>query len=402
MNVVSAPTAARPIAVSREQHSRLAEIEVLRAIAILMVLCEHVPINLIFWPSHFAQTVLGPAGLWTGVDLFFAISGFVIARSLLPRLAGVTGWTGFTRVTLAFWIARAWRLLPSAWLWLTVPLVLCLVFNRASVYGSFSANWGMFISGITDLANFHNAHLYGKAKLGTAFVQWSLSLEEQFYLLLPFAAYIFRRYLPIPLALIACAGFFAPDTALVMVLRVWPVAFGVLLALWTSHQSYLECAPTGLARSRISRIGLLCLAIACLVSFGWINSHIVTFFQGPIALISVFLVWVASYDAGYLWRDGFLRRVMEAIAARSYSLYLIHIPVYFGAHEIWYRLYGMANPNHFQALGIIGFAMLGLVAITELNHRFLEKPLRAHGKRLAARFHESRMAEDYCADATIS
>ena len=141
MDTLSVAVASRPkTVIPTEKHtSRLPEVEVLRAIAVLMVLVEHIPFNLVFWPSRVAGQILWPSGLWDGVDLFFAISGFVIARSLLPRLAGVTDWMNFTRVTLVFWIARAWRLLPSAWFWLTAPLVLCLVFNHSGAYGPISA-----------------------------------------------------------------------------------------------------------------------------------------------------------------------------------------------------------------------------------------------------------------------
>lgn len=370
---------------SATQSTRLAEVEVLRAIAILMVLVDHLSYNLIFWRSNVADFIFYHTGLWCGVDLFFAISGFVIARSLLPRLAGVTDWVAFTRIAVTFWIARAWRLLPSAWLWLTVPLVLCLVFNRSGVYESLPANWGMFIAGVLDLANFRVALLTG-AKPGTAFVQWSLSLEEQFYLLLPFAAFFCRRHLVFPLLLIAFAGFFMPDTAITYMVRLWPVAFGVLLALWSPHPSYHECAPSGLAKSRTARVVLLAILLAGLISIGTPSLHIISFLQGPVALISAILVWIASYDRGYLWQQGWPRRVMEVIAARSYSLYLVHIPVYFAAHEIWFRLYGMANPNWHQAIAVVGITLLATACVAELNHRLLETPLREHGKRLAAAY----------------
>jgi peptidoglycan/LPS O-acetylase OafA/YrhL len=382
---------AADIKASVMQSARLPEIEVLRAVAVSMVLVEHLPINLVFWQSYIGNKILLHSGLWDGVDLFFAISGFVIARSLLPRLVGVTDWVAFTRVAITFWIARAWRLLPSAWLWLTAPLILCLFFNDSSAYGTFQSNWEMFVAGMLDLANFHVALVIGHYRPGTAFAQWSLSLEEQFYLLLPFAAFFFRRYLVIPLCLVALAGFFVPNTSFIFMIRLWPVAFGVLLALWSPHQSYRECAPTGLAKSRIARIALLVVLLACLVSIGSLPLHIVNFYQGMVAVISVGLVWVASYDRGYLWQEGFPRRVMEVIAARSYSLYLVHIPVYFGAHEVWVRLHGMALPNRHQAVAMLGFAFLALVSVAEMNHRLLERPLREHGKRLAAKY-QARMA----------
>jgi peptidoglycan/LPS O-acetylase OafA/YrhL len=265
-----------------------------------------------------------------------------------------------------------------------VPLPLCLLFNSSGAYASFPQNWAMFIAGVLDLANFHVAFNSAAPRLGTAFVQWSLSLEEQFYLLLPFAAFFCRRHLFIPLLLIAAAGFIVPNTPFTFMVRLWPVAFGVLLALWSMRQSYAECAPTGLAKSRAARMATLIILFFSLLSVGIEPLHVVGFFQGPVALISTILVWIASYDGGYLWQEGLSRRVMEVIAARSYSLYLVHIPVYFAAHELWYRWYGMATPSQVQAIILLSLTALTVIFVAELNHRLLEKPLREHGKRLAA------------------
>lgn len=386
MNELTMPAGTRPDKINAPaQPGRLAEVEVLRAVAVTMVLVEHLPFNLLFWSTWLDNFIYRYTGLWDGVDLFFAISGFVIARSLLPKLEGATDWGAFTRVAIPFWIARAWRLLPSAWLWLTVPLLLCLVFNRANAYGTFPQNWSMFVAGVLDVANFHVA-LNMREKIGTAFAQWSLSLEEQFYLLLPFAAFLLRRHLVALLLLVAFAGFVVPNTPYVHMLRLWPVAFGVLLALWSRHQTYQDCAPTGLAKSRIARMTLFTLLLTCLISVGAVQLNVVSFYQGPVAVISAVLVWIASYGRGYLWQSGFSRRVMEVIAARSYSLYLVHIPVYFAAHEIWFRLYGMANPSHLQAIAIVALALSGAGIVAELNHRLLEKPLREYGRLAAARY----------------
>ena len=157
----------------------------------------------------------------------------------------------FTRIALVFWIARAWRLLPSAWFWLTAPLLLCLVFNHSGAYGSFQANFGTLCRRHARHGEFSHRGGVWALRSGTAFPQWSLSLEEQFYLLLPFVAFFCRRYLFIPLILIGLAGFFVPNTALMFQIRLWPVAFGVLLALWSAHPTYRECAPTGLAKKPV-------------------------------------------------------------------------------------------------------------------------------------------------------
>jgi peptidoglycan/LPS O-acetylase OafA/YrhL len=368
------------------EPGRVAEIEVLRAVAIIMVLIEHIPFNLLFWSSWVTGLIFNSLGLWTGVDLFFAISGFVIARSLLPRLENITDRTAFFRVAIAFWLRRAWRLLPSAWFWLTAPLVLCLVFNTSQSYGTLRDNYDMFVAGILNLANFHEAIFFGKHGSGTAFVQWSLALEEQFYLLLPLAAFVFRRYLVVPLLLLFAFSFVSPDTPVFMMLRAGPVALGVLLAIWSRHATYQDCAPAIFGRHRILRIAALCLGIVFICSLASATLYIVPFYLGPIAILCAALVWLASYDRGYLWRPGASRRVMEIIAARSYSLYLVHVPVYFGMHEMWFRLYGMANPTRGQAVAYFIFAYTLVAGLAELNHRLLEAPLRERGKIIAANF----------------
>ena len=393
MNQPVPATPRSEVLLSHAAAGRIGELEVLRSIAVGMVLLQHLNGNLIFWPCHFAAQ-LEQSGLWTGVDLFFAISGFVIARSLLPTLEGARDLGTFARLTVEFWIRRVWRLWPSSWLWLAMPLLLCQGFNRSGAYGSMQANWSMAVAGVLNLANFHFAYVYVHGQIGTAFVQWSLSLEEQFYLLLPIAAFLLRRQLPYLLGAILLYAFFIPNHLTTlnivaatygMMTRGGSVAAGVLLALWSSHQSYQLCAPTGLARTRTARIALLIGIIALLISLGS-QLIIVTFYLGPIALLTAALVWIASYNAGYLWRPGISRRVMEILAARSYSLYLIHIPVFYAMHEIWFRLHGTATPSWRRATLYLALTPLALAVVTELNHRLLERPLRDYGKQVARRF----------------
>ncbi|HYP63762.1 MAG TPA: acyltransferase [Acidocella sp.] len=366
---------------------RIGELEVLRTVAILMVLAAHVPFNLLFWPSQYTNP-LYRCGTWSGVDLFFAVSGFVIARSLLPQLEGVRDIQKFLDISVVFWMRRAWRLWPSAWFWLAAPLVLSVLFNRSHVYGSLRANWCMAVAGVINLANFHVAYLdsHQITDKGTAFVQWSLSLEEQFYMVLPFAALLFRRYLALPLFALLVLAFFMPGTALAWMIRSGAVSAGVLLAIAARHPAYEDCAPVFLARHSAARIAVLVGGVTLMISIGATALNIVPFLQGPIAILSGLLVWVASYGQGFLWKPGLSRQIMEIIAARSYSLYLVHIPVFFGMHEMWFRLYTLAVPTHRQALIYFAATLVPLALITELNYRFLESPLREHGKILARRY----------------
>ena len=253
---------------ARSEPGRNGELEVLRTVAILMVLMQHLPNNLMFWPSRFNAPMVA-LGTWSGVDLFFAISGFVIARSLLPQLQGVRDTRKFLQITVAFWIRRAWRLWPSAWFWLAMPLPLCLFFNHAGSYGSFRANWCMAIAGVSNLANFYFGQHFGQpGGIGTAFPQWSLSLEEQFYIALPFAVLIFRKYLPVLMGFLLFLAFYLTPSLLVDETRSGAFAAGVLLAIASRHRYYADFAPVFLANNRLARCCVLLAGIALLVSFG--------------------------------------------------------------------------------------------------------------------------------------
>ena len=372
--------------------TRIGDIEVLRAFAVLLVLFEHASLNLVFWNSILLQGVTRYLRGWVGVDLFFAISGFVIARTLLPTLARCRGRDEFLVETVRFWIRRAWRLLPSAWLWLLIPLLLCVAFNRSGVFMGFRANFDGLVAGMLDVANFRTGMIYGRSPIGASFPYWSLSLEEQFYLVLPVAAFLFRRHLAVPLILLVVLQFAVTRTPMTMCLRTGAISLGVLLALWQTHPSYRLFEPRALGRSRLLRLAVVGVPLLFMAALGSDDAAIVSFRVGMIALLAGFLVWVASYDRGYVWQDGPARRLLLWIAARSYALYLIHVPVYLGMHELWFRahLHGPAMrdtaPHGAPAVLYVLAAGAVLLALADLNYRLFETKLRRRGAVVAAGF----------------
>jgi peptidoglycan/LPS O-acetylase OafA/YrhL len=328
------------------------------------------------------------------VDLFFAISGFVITRSLLPMLEMTSGTAGYFNATLSFWVRRVWRLLPSAWLWLAVILVSAAVFNRSGVFWSFRANFEGAIAALLDVANFRIAIVYGHGEPGASFPYWSLSLEEQFYILLPIALFFAGRRLPWVLAAGILAQFFivrvGPHTSelgmLLNTLRSDALMMGVLLAIWSRSPSYRLFEPTGLKGRPLAGLALLAFFTVSLAAVGGPGLTIVSFTVGLVALVSVVLVFLASYDQDYLMPAGPVKRVMLWVGSRSYALYLIHIPAFFLAREIWFRIEppGTVFDQHFALrLLLTGFGLL--LVLTELNYRLVEVPLRRHGARIAQR-----------------
>ena len=180
------------------------DIEVLRAIAVLGVLFHHLQGSLFTDTVPLLEKIHAWAQPWWGVDLFFAISGFVIARSLIPALQGCTTRQEYWQQTGNFWLRRVFRLLPSAWLWLALILLACVFLNRSGAFGSLHANLQATLAGVLQYANFRFADSFFHYEYGSSFVYWSLALEEQFYLLFPLLIVLCRKHLV--WALLALAG----------------------------------------------------------------------------------------------------------------------------------------------------------------------------------------------------
>ena len=366
-------------------NDRIDDIELLRGFAVLLVVVHHAQANLITWTSPALAHFYHYFGGWVGVDLFFAVSGFVIARSLVPLLRSQPDNAAAWRATLGFWVRRAWRLLPSAWLWLLLILLACVAFNSSGVFGSLKANLEATVAAVLQVANIRFAEVFMQREYGSSFVYWSLALEEQFYLLFPLLILFSRRWLPYVLLGLVALQLFSPRSVMLMMFRTDALALGVLIALWSARPSYRLLQPVLLARRWLG-VGVLLVLLLGLCVLG---SEPLTLFSmriGMIALLSAALVWMASYNRDYLWPEGAFKRLMTWLGTRSYAIYLIHIPAFLFTREFYYRLYpqqGEFGESFFYPL--VFTAALLILLLSELNYRLIECPLRERGKHIARR-----------------
>jgi peptidoglycan/LPS O-acetylase OafA/YrhL len=368
------------------------DIECLRAIAVIGVAFHHMQGNLFHPGLPWIGRLFQHADFWFGVDLFFAISGFVIARSLLPQMRDAGRSLRLQAVTIgAFWIRRCWRLLPSAWLWLGLVLLAVVGLNRSGAFGSLHANLMATLAGLFDVANFRFADAFFRYEYGASFVYWSLSLEEQFYLLLPLLAALLRRRVDLLMVALIVLQLCAWRTPLLMSVRTDALALGVLLAIASRGKPYASLEPRFLRSLGNWRVWLpvgLLASMAVLASAdmqGW-RLRI-----SAIAGLSATLVWLASYDGNYVLPTGRCKDVLVWIGARSYAIYLVHVPTYFLLRELCFR-FGDADgaplPLSPWLLALLASGLIALLA--DLNYRYLEQPFRRHGKRIAHRFIQRR------------
>lgn len=369
---------------------RIMDIEVLRAIAVLGVLFHHLQGSLFTDVVPLLAKLHAWAQPWWGVDLFFAISGFVIARSLVPALQGCTSRQQYWQQTRNFWLRRAFRLLPSAWLWLALMLLACVFVNRSGAFGTLSANLQATLAGVFQYANFRFADSFFRYEYGSSFVYWSLALEEQFYLLFPLLIVLFRKHLVWVLLGLVAVQIFTLRTPLLMVVRTDALALGVLLAMWSAQPGYQRWRPDILRRPWLG-IGALTV-IAALLSFMATDRFTFAWYRiGSIAVLSAVLVWIASYDRNYLMPAGALQRLLGWIGSRSYGIYLIHIPAYQLVRELIFRLQsaGLPSPAGHPILTLlIAFGLI--VLLSELNYRLVEMPMRNRGAALVQRLGTAR------------
>ncbi|MFV3367053.1 acyltransferase family protein [Pseudomonas sp. NY15435] len=359
---------------------RIADIEILRAFAVLFVVLHHAHGNLISWASPRFDALTAHFSGGFGVDLFLAISGFVIARDLLPRLRSATQAGTAWRCILAFWVRRAWRLLPSAWFWLAVVLLAVVYFNRTGVFGTWGANLDATYAGVLQFANWRFAETFMRSEYGASFVYWSLSLEEQFYILLPLIALLARRWLVPVLLVLVVYQLFASRGLVMVMFRSDALILGVLLAIWSRTASYERLRTLLPARGG----SLVLAAISLLMGAFWSDTLDVGAYKfSLVAICSFVLVWMASYDAELFIPAGPWRQLIIWIGTRSYAIYLIHVPAFFATREIAARLYPQLPVDERFFYPFVLCAAALILMLSELNFRLLETPLRRRGALMA-------------------
>lgn len=378
----------------KKSSLRNIDIEILRAYSIVFVLFEHAgnitkvseldPIR-IFWTG------------WTGVDLFFAISGFVIYRSLSDRIHYGMNALDAVREIVAFWIRRFWRLAPAAWIWLAAGIPIIFLYTSAEV-GTTYANFVDYIASIFNFQNFHryycNINHDVCGKLYPSY--WSLSLETQFYIVLPFLIVFLRpRYFTLMMLLLIIVQMPIRRSAngddIGWFIRTDALAWGVLISQLSISRVYGLLEPRFLS-SRAPRI-----ALAVLLLYGLGASQIFArepFFVGFAAMLSGILVWIASYNQAYIARLLGAEQALVWLGERSYSLYLTHIVVFKATREICqaFQFYDFTNQARIAYLLLAYFAAFAMAAAT---YKWIETPLRRKGRYIAQTYSQTANGHDF-------
>tara|TARA_B100000767_G_C19752285_1_gene531322 strand:+ start:126 stop:1982 length:1857 start_codon:yes stop_codon:yes gene_type:complete len=339
------------------------EIDGLRAIAVVAVIFYHAQIT-VFDHQPFQ-------GGFIGVDIFFVISGYLITSIIFKELVS-TGTFSFKY----FYQRRIRRILPALLTVMVVSLPFAWKYMIPSGFLDFLKSI-LYSLGFSSNFYFHSSRqLYGaESGLLKPFLHtWSLSVEEQFYILFPVVLLIVFRYLRKYLIHILILGFiislgladwgsrkYPSFNFYVLPTRGWELLAGSILA-------YFEI--TNGKRSENKTLNLILPTIGLLLI-----GHSILFFNdrmfhpsfytlSPIIGVCL-IIWFSNKDE--LFTKILSTKLFVGIGLISYSLYLWHYPIF-----------AFGRITDFTQGSSLNILLLGIIIIilSTLSYYFIEKPAR--------------------------
>lgn len=329
------------------------------------------------------------SGGFLGVDLFFALSGFLIT-TLLVREQRDTG-----RIDLAaFWGRRFRRLLPAVMALVVVVLTWTWIWGSPAEQAGArtDARWS-----IPYLANWHfiaeARDYWAAATESSVFTHlWSLAIEEQFYLVWPLVAWWAlrsrageRRLLQLTVigsvaSIAAMVLLYDPASPSRVYLGTDTRAAGLLLGAAMALDP-IRRGLRSMAAAHPRRLDVVAGVIVVLLAVSWVigGDHLGLLLQGGLplhSLLSAVLVAVLVASSGLGDRSGagtgfataaFDRRWLVWLGQRSYGIYLWHWPVIVLAEPRWTGL-----PAPVRDLAMIAVSLV----LAEVSFRLLEHPVR--------------------------
>ena len=365
------------------------DIQGLRAIAVLLVLLFHFETRL--------------KGGYLGVDMFFVISGFVIASSTLREIdqTDTFSWSAFLH-------RRVRRLLPGTALVAVVTAVLSMLL--LSPFGPQKETAKMLLSAASYTSNFilmPQSYFSLDPKANPLLHLWSLAVEEQFYFVWPIAITLFvglRKRLPaivlrslvwvavLGVVLASCwlflvcsmngpdvndyqwfkpfiqrditpehFAFYSPFT------RAWEFVIGVLVALLLRLKTMVFAPQIGSVFA-CSGAGMVLFGVIWASRFPEIQ-HDLNWSTNTSATIAVVIgtgLWIFGGSHDKLLRRLISIRPLTLIGDCSYSIYLLHWP-------IWVLLITSFK----QTNNVIALAFVLSLGLGWLQFQFIEEPIRS-------------------------
>lgn len=284
------------------------DIQFLRGLAVLTVVLFHFQV-------HFFQNG------FLGVDIFFVISGFLMAKL-------------YDKGTIFdFYKRRLDRLYPA---YATTLIVTLFVGAFLTIPVDFNQLFEQLIAGSLFVSNFfywNQSSYFNKAAFNPLLNLWSLAVEVQFYLVVPFLYPFLRRskwlfFLVFIGSLLFCFAIqtISPKTSFFqMPFRIWEFLIGAYVAWWSNTK------VASSLKVRIYSFVFLCALVLSLFALTVKPDAVGTIFYGhpalPALIVTFLTGMVIKYGVDTNILKSFVGRMFVKVGDYSYSIYLVHFPI---------------------------------------------------------------------------
>ncbi|MEZ0238739.1 MAG: acyltransferase family protein [Methylophilaceae bacterium] len=337
------------------------DIDGLRAVAVLPVVL-----------FHYNFLKLMPGG-FVGVDIFFVISGFLITRIIYDGIADGS-------YSIAdFYYRRVRRIFPALFAMFAFCLVTAFLIsfpNDAHDVGHSVLASTFFVSNI--LFYLTSGYFDQASEINPLLHTWSLSVEEQFYVLFPLVVFAIRKFsnktririlfVMALVSFIASSLMLPADRSAVFYLvqyRAWELLLGALLALGAVPQTRTQWVAESLGVLGITMIAASVMLYSSATPFPGYSALLPCLG----AALVIYSGTAATTLVGYLLS----LKPVRFIGLVSYSFYLWHWPIL-----VFYRYYFMHEPHGLAERGAL-IAVTFLISV--LSWHFIEKPFRVRREK---------------------
>ena len=349
------------------------DIQVLRGLAVLAVVLFHAK------ESYF------PLG-FLGVDVFFVISGYVVTPLILQIFTDQTNWGGRLSSLRYFYKRRFYRLAPALAVTLTISAISIFLLGSIDDHERFARQGIATLLLVGNVGAYNYSGDYFSPNPNPLIHTWSLSVEEQIYIFLPLILMLIlhnraslKRLIAAVLGFISAISFisFLFPTILQPIYSRAEIEIASQFSFYSPIDRIWQFTVGGIAFLMLDRyknraniipksIDVLTVIAVVMILFGprLMSLKVCSFLA---SLFAVIIILSKSLDV----LPNILTEKLEWLGDRSYSIYLIHMPLIYIAKNSLVTQIGSSERRIIQSImAVVVSILLGALSYSKIENRF--------------------------------